>query len=565
VADANESRTLSNADIADRLSSLAQMLTMEKANPYKVRAYRRAAAVVRGLGESMDEMVRSNADLRVYAGIGEAISGAIREIVETGTLKSLEKLRSTSSPELVELSAYPRLDPRRVLRIYKKLGISTIQALRSSLDSGEIERTFGRRMAQHVQFGLVETETILLYHAHRLCESIEKFLLNKAGAEEVEAMGDYRRRVEIIDKLDFLIRAHDFNQVIETMRRYGGRTSLIESTATAARYSLSAGPLLRLERAQKENWGLGLIRGTGSAAHLRKLARVTGSLAALGETGAFPSEQGFYERFGMEFIPPELREGLDEVRRSRRRALPQLVTQGDIRGDLHTHTFGSDGVDSVEEMALAAQELGYEYVGITDHSPSLKIANGQSVDHLREQIRTIDKLNARLAGFRVLKSAEVDILVDGRLDLPADVLSELDYTVCSIHSRFAMNREQQTERILRAMDNRHFTILGHATGRLLLKRPGYELDFERIIAHAKEKGCFFELNSSPDRLDLSAENARLVRQAGIRIAISTDSHSTVEYRTIRYGIEQARRAGLEKSDVINCHPLNVLLKIFRRG
>jgi DNA polymerase (family 10) len=216
-------------------------------------------------------------------------------------------------------------------------------------------------------------------------------------------------------------------------------------------------------------------------------------------------------------------------------------------------------------MALAAQELGYEYVGITDHSPSLKIANGQSVDHLREQIRTIDKLNARLAGFRVLKSAEVDILVDGRLDLPADVLSELDYTVCSIHSRFAMNREQQTERILRAMDNRHFTILGHATGRLLLKRPGYELDFERIIAHAKEKGCFFELNSSPDRLDLSAENARLVRQAGIRIAISTDSHSTVEYRTIRYGIEQARRAGLEKSDVINCHPLNVLLKIFRRG
>lgn len=541
------------------------MLTMEKANPYKVRAYRRAAAVVRGLGESMDEMVRSNADLRVYAGIGEAISGAIREIVETGTLKSLEKLRSTSSPELVELSAYPRLDPRRVLRIYKKLGISTIQALRSSLDSGEIERTFGRRMAQHVQFGLVETETILLYHAHRLCESIEKFLLNKAGAEEVEAMGDYRRRVEIIDKLDFLIRAHDFNQVIETMRRYGGRTSLIESTATAARYSLSAGPLLRLERAQKENWGLGLIRGTGSAAHLRKLARVTGSLAALGETGAFPSEQGFYERFGMEFIPPELREGLDEVRRSRRRALPQLVTQGDIRGDLHTHTFGSDGADSVEEMALAAQELGYEYVGITDHSPSLKIANGQSVDHLREQIRTIDKLNARLAGFRVLKSAEVDILVDGRLDLPADVLSELDYTVCSIHSRFAMNREQQTERILRAMDNRHFTILGHATGRLLLKRPGYELDFERIIAHAKEKGCFFELNSSPDRLDLSAENARLVRQAGIRIAISTDSHSTVEYRTIRYGIEQARRAGLEKSDVINCHPLNVLLKIFRRG
>src|SRR5207248_7008553 len=193
----------------------------------------------------------------------------------------LEKLRSSSTAELVELSAHPRLDPRRVLRVYKKLGISTIKALHSALEEGQIERVFGLRMAQHVRYGLTEIETILLYHAHSLCESIEKFLLNRAGAESVEAVGDYRRRVEIIGRLDFLIHARDFNQVIETMKRYGGRLSLIESTARTATYSLPSGPLLCLARAGKKDWGRSLIRATGSAAHLRKLRRVTGSLSAV--------------------------------------------------------------------------------------------------------------------------------------------------------------------------------------------------------------------------------------------------------------------------------------------
>ncbi len=558
-----ESGPLSNAEIADRLSALAQLMTAEKVNPYKIRAYRRAAAVIRGLGESVDELVRSNEDLRVYSGIGEAISGAIREIVETGSLRTLEELRSSVSPEVATLTDHPRLDPQRVLRIYKKLKISSVEALRSALESGELNRTFGSRMAQHVRLGLIETETILLYHAHSIADSILNFLLKKANAKHAEAVGDYRRRVETITRFDFLVQAPEFGAVVEAMKRYGGRTSLVEATPTSATYSLPSGPLLCIEHTPKRHWGLNMIRGTGSAAHLRRLVRTTGSLASL-EEASVPTEEAFYKRFDMQFIPPELREGLEEVSQARDNTLPKLITQQDIRGDLHAHTFGSDGSDSVEEMALAAQELGYEYVGITDHTPSLKIANGQSVENLRVQIRAIDKLNAQLSGFRVLKSVEVDILADGTLDLSDDVLRELDYTVCSIHSRFGLNREQQTERILRAMDNRYFTILGHATGRLLLKRPGYELDFERIIEHAKSRGRFFELNSSPDRLDLSAENARLVRAAGIRIAISTDSHSTSEYHTIRYGIEQGRRAALEKADVINCQPLAVLLKLFSR-
>ena len=205
------------------------------------------------------------------------------------------------------------------------------------------------------------------------------------------------------------------------------------------------------------------------------------------------------------------------------------MTAKDIRGDLHAHSMSSDGVDSIEDMAEAAQERGYSYIGITDHSQSLKIASGVSVEDLWAQIRFIDKLNGKLRGFQILKSSEVDILADGSLDYPDELLKELDYTVCSIHSRFALGREAQTERILRAMDNRYFNILGHATGRLLLKRPGYEIDIERVIAHARENGCFFEINSSPDRLDLSAENARRAAEVGILISISTDSHSSGEW------------------------------------
>jgi DNA polymerase (family X) len=555
---------LTNADIADRLSTLAQLLSMEKANPYKIKAYRRAANTIRGLGESVDELVRSGADLTVYPGIGEAISNAIRETVLTGTLASLEKLRSNASPELLSISTYPRLDPKRVLHIFKKLQISSVEALHHALENGAIEQSFGSRMAQHVRQGLVQTGAILLYHAHDLVLSIEAYLLKRAGATRVEAVGDYRRRVEVIEELSFVAETNDFTELTRQMERYGGRTSLVETTNESAVFALSSGPLLRIDLADGRNWGLSLIRHTGSKAHLKKLVAVSGSLTSLQTKSSFATEQSFYDNVGIAFIEPELREGLEEVRQARQGTLPILVTSKDIQGDLHMHTEASDGSNSVEQMAAAAQDAGYAYIGISDHSQSLKIAGGVSEAELWTQIRKIDRLNEHLKGMRVLKSAEVDILADGTLDYSDELLRELDYTVCSIHSRFAFGREKQTERILRAMDNRFFTILGHATGRLLLKRPGYEIDMERIAAHAKQSGCFFEINSSPDRLDLSAENARVATGLGILIAISTDAHSIHEFGTIRYGIEQARRAGLEKTSVLNCQPLEKLTKLFKR-
>jgi DNA polymerase (family 10) len=560
----NDAEVLTNAEIADRLSTLAQLLSMEKANPYKIKAYRRAANTIRGLGESVDELVRSSADLTVYSGIGEAISGAIREIVLTGALASLEKLRSNASPELLSISAYPRLDPKRVLRIFKKLEISSAEALHQALESGVIEKTFGPRMAQHVRQGLVQTGVVLLYHAHDLVASIEAYLLKRAGATRAEAVGDYRRRVEVIEELSFLVDTSDFAQLISAIERYGGRTSRLESTNDSALFALSSGPRLRIDLADARNWGLSLIRRTGSKAHLKKLVAVTGSLTPLQTNGSFATEQSFYDTFKMGFIAPELREGLDEVRQARRGTLPILVTRGDIQGDLHMHTTASDGSHSIEQMAAAARDMGYAYIGISDHSQSLKIAGGVSEETLWMQIRKIEQLNEQLNGIHILKSAEVDILADGTLDYSDQLLRELDYTICSIHSRFAFGREKQTERILRAMDNRFFTILGHATGRLLLKRPGYEIDMERIALHAKQSGCFFEINSSPDRLDLSAENARTAAAFGILIAISTDAHSVHEFGTIRYGIEQARRAGLGPTSVLNCQPLGRLTKLFKR-
>jgi DNA polymerase (family 10) len=419
-------------------------------------------------------------------------------------------------------------------------------------------------MAQHVSQGLTEAHAMLLSRAHDLRLAMEEFLLGKAAARRVEVVGDYRRRVEVIEGLDFVVETSNFAALVAKVENYGGRTPLVKSTKTSAAFALSAGISLRVDAAPRKNWGLSLVRCTGSQAHLRKLAAVTGSLPALEAKGPFPTEEDVYSKFGLSFVDPELREGYDEVKRAAQGNLPVLVTVKDLCGELHAHSTSSDGADSIEQMAIAALDRGYEYLGITDHSQSLKIARGVSIEALWRQIRLIDNLNGRLNGIRILKAAEVDILANGALDYPDDLLRELDYTVCSIHSQFNLEKKQQTDRILRAMDNRYFNILGHATGRRLLKRPGYEIDIERIIAHAKQNGCYFEINSSPERLDLSAENARLANAAGIKIAISTDAHSTRELGFVRNGIDQARRAGLEKTSILNCLPWPILAPLFKR-
>jgi DNA polymerase (family 10) len=557
--------TLSNSEIADRLTSLAQLLSAQKENPFKVRAYRRAAKTIKTLSDSIDELVRADADLTEYSGIGKAIGGAIREIVLSGNLKQLETLRSQVSPEIAAITEYPRLDPVRVLRIYKKLGISSLSELKEKLSTGEVASKLGVRMDQHVRQALNDTQEILLYSADDIAAAVQKFLLEKCRVKRAEVAGDCRRRLEIISEIPVLIETDDLAQVISKLKRYGGKAELLNSDQHGAVFQLASGVLLNIETATAMKWGLALMVATGTSNHIRKLEAAGGHLEKLATSqDAYPTEAAVYRTLGLRFIEPELREGHDEVELAARGKLPALVSIQDIRGELHAHSTASDGSQTIEQMAAAARNKGYEYLGITDHSQSLKIARGVSQDDLWKQIRFIDALNGKTSGFRILKSAEVDILADGSLDYPDDLLAELDYTVCSIHSRFGLAKREQTERILRAMDNRYFTILGHPTGRLLLRRPGYDIHIQQLIEHAKKNRCFFEINSSPNRLDFSAEHARLARDAGVMIAISTDAHSIREFDYIRCGIDQARRAGLEKRSVLNCQSWPELRKLFSR-
>ena len=554
---------MNNAAIAHQLTILAQLLSAEGANPFKVKAYRRAADTIKSAGESIAELVQRDADLTQFSGIGAGISAAIREIVLTGGLRKLDTLRSAVSPELAALSEHPRLDPKRVLRAYQKLGISTVAELREKMQSGELAEKLGARMAQHVQFALTDAHQMLLFDVEETVAAIEKFLRTKCGVTRTELAGEIRRRVEVVTEISLLITTPDFAGAIGSLERYGGHTGLINATDERATFKLSSGVLLTVHRAAPKKWGVALIVATGSEAHLDLLAE-HGLERLARSRESFATERAVYRKLGLRFIPPELREGNDEVKRAAEGTLPALVSLEDIRGELHAHSTSSDGAHSIEQMAEAARERGYEYLGITDHSQSLRIAGGVSEQDLWKQIRRIDKLNERNDRFRILKSAEVDILADGTLDYPDNLLRELDYTVCSIHSRFGLNKSAQTERILRAMDNPHFNILGHATGRLLLRRPGYEIEIERVIEHARQRGCFFEINSSPDRLDLSADHARLASEAGIKIAICTDAHSIAEFDFIRCGLDQARRAGLEKKSVLNCRSWPELERLLKR-
>jgi DNA polymerase (family X) len=453
-----------------------------------------------------------------------------------------------------------------VQRAYKKLGISNLAALKKRIESGEVLERLGARTDFQLRQGLDDRPRMLLWKAEPIAKQIEKYLQTIDGVDQVSQVGSLRRKVETIGDLNFLVAGKSKTKVLREFADFGTLESKESRGRDTTVFHFAGGRTVSLTVITLTQWGYRLLELTGSEAHLaelrKKFPRRTFSARAFGKAAA--DETLIYEKLDLEFIEPELREGRGEVDAAAKDKLPRLVELGDLRGDLHMHTTASDGVNTILEMAEAAKERGYEYIAITDHSQSLKITNGLSEKRLRAHIRAIDKLNAKLDGITILKSAEVDILENGKLDYSQGVLKELDFTICSIHSRFALEPKAQTERIMRAMDNRYFNILGHATGRLLLKREGYSPDIKRLIKYAKQCGCFFEINSSPDRLDLSDEHAKLAKEAGMKIAINTDAHSIRELDFITVGINQGRRAWLESSDVLNTYPLAKLRKLLVR-
>lgn len=557
-----------NATVADLLRRYASVLSLEGANRFKLKAYRRAAETVEGMADDLGEFIRRGGDLQKLPGIGKAISEIIEEILSSGTLRRLDQTIAKLAPERAELAEHPRLDAAKVARIYKKLKINSIEELKQSLESGAIREQLGQRMEFHVRQGLDERPRRLLWSVRQFARTFEEHLESLPAVTTVLAVGSLRRKQETVGDLNFLVTGKSAASVFKQAAVFSGVLSTKTRDRTTRDFVLSSGLVVTLRFVPKRVWGLAAIVETGSAAHLDSLAahatrnKIAFTAEALAKQKIdLSDERRLYRELGLRFIEPELREGRGEVQAAAENRLPKLIALSDLRGDLHMHTTSSDGTNTILEMARAALERGYQYIAITDHSQSLKITNGLTEKRLREHIRNIDKVNEQIDGIRILKSAEVDILEDGRLDYNNAILKELDFTICSIHSKFQLSKQQQTKRIMHAIDNPHFTILGHATGRLLLKREGYEIDMERILDQLRSAGRFVEINSSPDRLDLSAEHAHMAKERGIKIAINTDAHSIKELDYISAGIHQARRAWLEPSDVLNTLPLPELKKL----
>lgn len=556
----------SNSLVASLLRRYAGTLGLEKANRFKIKAYRKAADTIDQLDRDVAELVKKGEPLTTLPGIGEGLSAVITEIIRTGRLALLDRSLASLSPELQELSSQPGLDPKKVLRIYKKLEIHSLDELRAALESGKIGE-LDRRTEFHIRQGLASRHFILLWEADKIAPSLINFLKSLASVKEVMAVGSLRRRQEIVGDLNFLVQTKRPATVFKQFQKFGSLKRLKSGDANTAEYELSSGVRVTLTAATAEEWGIAQIERTGSKAHVEQLMKYLADKKRAAKkfvAASNATEEQLYRLAGLSFIPPELREGGNEIEAAADGSLPMLIELKDLCGDLHMHTTASDGANTLEEMAEAARARGYQYIAITDHSQSLKIAGGLSESELLEQIKMIDRFNERSQDLTVLKSSEVDILEDGSLDYPNSILKHLDFTICSIHSRFALNKRQQTDRIRRAMDNRFFTILGHATGRLLLKREGYEIDVRQVLKQAAANQCFLEINSSPDRLDLSAEHAHLAKEFRIIIAVNTDSHSTRELRFMSAGINQARRAWLEASTVLNSLPLPTLLKQLRK-
>jgi DNA polymerase (family 10) len=564
-----------NAEVAAMFDQAAELLEIQGENPFRVRAYRRAARVVETLPQSVRGMLSTGADLSELPGIGKDLAEKIAGIVNTGHFDLLDTLKKKLPGQLGEIAALPGLGPKRVKLLYEKLKVRTLDDLRRVLTAGRMRKLkgFGPTIEKKIAAALEKPPTekrFKLSVAEAEAQALVAFLRN--GGHVVVA-GSYRRRRDTVGDLDIVVTAQDGASVGDKLVRYENVTEVLAHGSTRTTVVLRSGLQVDVRAVPEQSYGAALLYFTGSKAHniaLRALANDHGW--KLNEYGLFAgrrriagaSEVEVYRKLGLAFIEPELREDRGEVAAARANQLPRLVQLSEIRGDLHVHSDWTDGTMPIAAMAAAAKARGYEYIALTDHSRRVAMTHGLDPTRLSRQIREIDRLNEKLHGFTILKGIEVDILKDGRLDLPDSSLSQLDIVVASVHSFFDLSREAQTDRIIRAMENRHVSILGHPTGRLIGTREPYEVDMDRIISAAHDTRCHLEINAEPDRLDLNDIHAHAAKTMGVKLAISTDAHSINAFEYMRYGIDQARRGWLTAQDVINTRSLPELHKLLKR-
>ena len=568
-----------NADIAAIFEEIADLLEIQGENPFRIRAYRNAAREMQSLGVPASEMLAKGEDLTELPGIGNDLAAKIREIVETGKCKALEKLRAKFPPTITTLLKLPGLGPKRVKMLYDEIKVESIAALRQAARAGLIRELpgFGEKteasileaLAQHAE----EAPRFKLAIAAQYAEPLVAWLGKSRNVKQVTTAGSYRRFRETVGDLDILATTKGQSDVMERFVRYDEVREVMAHGETRATVRLQCGLQVDLRVVPQESFGAALQYFTGSKAHNIEIRRLgqqkklkineygvyRGKKAVAGET-----EESVYAAVGLPWIAPELRENRGEIEAARKGKLPRLVELKDLRGDLHAHTKATDGHHTLKEMAEAARARGFEYLAITEHSRRLTVAHGLDVHGLRKQMEEIDRLNRKLSGITLLKGIEVDILEDGSLDLPDEVLGECDLVVGAVHGKFHLSRAKQTARILKAMDHPHFTILAHPSGRLLGSREAYDVDMLRIIRAARTRGCFMELNAHPERLDLLDIHCQMARDEEVLVAISSDAHSIQDFGNLLYGVGQARRGWLEKKDVLNTRPLKLLKPLLQR-
>jgi len=564
-----------NAEIAAMFDQTADLLEFKGENPFRVRAYRRAARTVEGLPQSIRSLLAAEKDLSELPGIGKDLAGKIADIVATGHFDLLDQLKKKLPGQLGDMAALPGLGPKRVKLLYDKLNVHTLDDLRRVIKAGRLRklRGFGPAMEKKLADALkkpVVEKRFKLAVAEAEAEALVSYLKN---GDRVVVAGSYRRRRDTVGDLDILVTSKHGSAVGDKLTAYENVADVLAHGPTRTTVVLRSGLQVDVRTVAGESYGAALLYFTGSKAHNIALRGIANDLNwKLNEYGLFAgkrriagaTEEEIYKRLGLAFIPPELREDRGEIALARANRLPKLVTVADIRGDLHAHSDWTDGTVSIEAMAAGAKACGYEYMALTDHSRRVAMAHGLDPSRLSRQIRQVDKINAKLKGLTILKGIEVDILKNGQLDLPDSILAQLDVVVASVHSFFDLPREAQTDRVVRAMENRHVSIIGHPTGRLIGEREPYKIDMDRVLSAAHDLGCYVEINAEPDRLDLNDIHAFAAKSKGVKVAVSTDAHSVNAFQYMRFGIDQARRGWLTADDVINTRSLAQLRKLLKR-
>jgi DNA polymerase (family X) len=579
-ADDGRLSSSANAEVARLFAEIGDILEIKGEPPYRYNAYRTAARSVGNASEPV-EVLFEQGRLRQLQGVGSALEAKIVEYLKTGRMQSHEDARRDFPVALASLLQVPGLGPGRARAVYQELGISTLPDLEDAARSGRLRDVpgFGPKAVDTLVHSLDQLKQRstrgLISDAWAAFAQIRDALAADPDDKRVAVVGSVRRMQDTVGGLDVLAgreTADEAERVVDIIANLPNLVQVRDRGSDEVSVQLYGGIEVRLMIVPPETWGSALVWYTGSRAHvarLEELARARGwRLSPFGleddATGQLlerEREVAIYERLGLAWVPPELREDDGEIEAAQSGSLPKLIELSDIRGDLHTHTNWTDGTDTLEDMAKSARARGYEYMALTDHTQNLAMTRGLTPERLEEERALVKRLNARLAPFVVLLGTEMDILLDGQLDFSDDVLRSLDYVSASVHTGFRQSREVMTERMLRAISNPLVNTLNHPHGRIIRRRDGYEVDMHAVVERAAALGCALELNATPDRLDLNGAWARRGQQQGARFTISSDAHSTQELDFMQFGVASARRGWLRADDVLNTRPLEELKRL----